>query len=309
MLSATGPRCRFIPVPGFGAGDLVAGPHAHRLHRPLLIPGRLYAGDRDPEGLFGTIPAIATCLAGVVTGHLLKATRFSGYAKTAVMIARRRRLPRPGWLWTRWQLLSFPINKNLWSSSFVLHCAGWSLLFLAMFYLVIDVLAIPPLGVLFIVIGSNSILIYMAAGGSSTSSHTTHFFFDGALKFTRRLPTAPLGHRRRLRRMAAALPALQETHLPPRMTPSPLGRGQRRAPTRSVGRERVRVSWARAEVREQPRPPSWRGCRPRAVAHYPSIRERAGVRVCYTFAPETRPNFTSRRRGRSEYRSSPSTRG
>ena len=56
----------------------------------------------------------------------------------------------------------FPINKNLWSSSFVLFCAGWSLLLLSLFYVVIDVLKFRRGIIFFTVIGANSILIYMA---------------------------------------------------------------------------------------------------------------------------------------------------
>jgi len=58
--------------------------------------------------------------------------------------------------------MEFPINKNLWSSSFVLNCAGWSLLLLSLFYLVIDVWQFRRGTLFFTVIGSNSILIYMA---------------------------------------------------------------------------------------------------------------------------------------------------
>ena len=58
--------------------------------------------------------------------------------------------------------LNLPINKNLWSSSFVVYCAGWSLLALALFYLVIDVWGRTAWAFPFVVIGSNPILIYVA---------------------------------------------------------------------------------------------------------------------------------------------------
>src|SRR6185503_1723624 len=74
----------------------------------------------------------------------------------------------------------FPINKNLWSSSFVLHCAGYSLLFLALFYLVIDVWRFRRWAIVFAVIGSNSILIYMMRQ-CVDFAHTTHYFFDGLI--------------------------------------------------------------------------------------------------------------------------------
>jgi len=170
---------KFTPVPEFGAGDLEPGHTLTDYIDRSLIPGRLYKGVRDPEGLLGTIPAIGTALAGVVTGQLLKNPRYTGYVKTAIMAAAGVACLALAWLWN----LDFPINKNLWSSSFVLHCAGWSLLFLALFYLVIDVWKLRWWTLPFVVIGSNSILIYMAQRVIDFK-YTTHFFFDGLLGLT-----------------------------------------------------------------------------------------------------------------------------
>ncbi len=167
---------KFIPVPEFGAGDLEPGHTLTDYIDRTLIPGRLYKGVRDPEGILGTIPAIGTALAGAITGQLLKNPRLTGYVKTAVMAAAGVACLGLAWLWN----LEFPINKNLWSSSFVLQCAGWSLLFLALFYLVIDVWKLRWWTLPLVVIGSNSILIYMAQRVIDFK-YTTHFFFDGLL--------------------------------------------------------------------------------------------------------------------------------
>ena len=170
---------KFIPVPEFGAGDLEPGHTLTDYIDRTLLPGRLYKGVRDPEGLLGTIPAISTALAGAITGQLLKNPRYTGYFKTAAMAAAGVACLALAWLWN----LDFPINKNLWSSSFVLHCAGWSLLFLAVFYLVIDVWKLRWWSFPLVVIGSNSILIYMAQRVIDFK-FTTHFFFDGMLRNT-----------------------------------------------------------------------------------------------------------------------------
>jgi predicted acyltransferase len=170
---------KFVPVPGFGAGDLSPGHTLTDYIDRLLIPGRLYRGDRDPEGLFATIPAIATALAGALTGQLLKSGRHGGYFKCAAMILAGLACLGLGQLWN----LNFPINKNLWSSSFVLHCAGLSLLLLSLFYAVIDVWRFRGWTLPFIVIGSNSILIYMGQKFIDFE-YTTHFFFDGLLSNT-----------------------------------------------------------------------------------------------------------------------------
>ena len=153
---------RFIPVPGFGAGDLTPGHTLTDYLDRLLIPGQLYQGDRDPEGLLATIPAIATALLGVITGQMLMRRDWNGWRKTGTLVLGGLVCVALGWAWDLESWFRFPINKNLWSSSFVLYCAGWSLLLLALFYLVIDVWKFRWGVTFFTVIGANSILIYMA---------------------------------------------------------------------------------------------------------------------------------------------------
>lgn len=149
---------RFYPVPGYGAWDLDPGHTLTDYIDRHLVPGKLYKGDRDPEGLFAVIPAIATALLGCLTGQLLKRNDIDGLKKTRFMAIGGVVCLGLAWLWN----MEFPINKNLWSSSFVLNCAGWSLLLLSLFYLVIDVWQFRRGTLFFTVIGSNSILIYMA---------------------------------------------------------------------------------------------------------------------------------------------------
>ncbi|MCA9108853.1 MAG: DUF5009 domain-containing protein [Planctomycetaceae bacterium] len=170
---------KFIPVPGFGAGDLEPGHTLTDYVDRMLIPGKLYKEVRDPEGLFATIPAIGTALMGALTGQFLKDENRGGYFKTAVMVVVGLICLALAQLWNR----DFPINKNLWSSSFVLQCAGWSLLFLSLFYLVIDVWRLRRWAFIFVVIGMNSIFIYIAAAFIDFS-FTTHRLFDGLLKHT-----------------------------------------------------------------------------------------------------------------------------
>lgn len=170
---------RFVPVPGFGAHDLAPGHTLTDWIDRSLIPGRLHVGNRDPEGILATIPAIGTALLGAVTGQWLKNARQSGYVKVAGMLAAGAVCLLLAWLWN----FEFPINKNLWTSSFVLRCAGLSLCFLAVFYLVIDVWHFQWWAFPFVVIGSNSILIYLAPRFIDFD-HAAHFFFDGILRST-----------------------------------------------------------------------------------------------------------------------------
>jgi predicted acyltransferase len=156
---------RFIPVPEFGANDLLTPGHTltDYIDRTLIRFGTLYHGDRDPEGLFATLPAIATALIGVITGQMLMRSDRSGMRKTITMLLGGLVCLGLGWAWSRESLVQFHLNKNLWSSSFVLYCAGWSLLLLAIFYLVIDVWKFRWWTKIFAVIGANAIFIYMAA--------------------------------------------------------------------------------------------------------------------------------------------------
>lgn len=177
---------RFVPVPGYGAHDLAPGHTLTDWIDRLLIPGRLHvtppnAPDlrRDPEGLLATIPAIGTALFGAITGQWLKDERRSGYAKVEAMICAGLLCIALAWLWNR----EFPINKNLWTSSFVLNCAGFSLLFLSVFYLVIDVWKLQGWAFPFVVIGSNSILAYMM-GRFIDFKYAAAFFFEGLFRHT-----------------------------------------------------------------------------------------------------------------------------
>ena len=104
----------------------------------------------DPEGLLSTLPALATTLLGVRAGEWLRAGDL-------------RRMIMDGaialGLGAAWSL-DFPINKNLWTSSFVLWSAGWSLLLLAAFHFAIDRHGLPAIGRR---LGINAIAIYAGA--------------------------------------------------------------------------------------------------------------------------------------------------
>jgi predicted acyltransferase len=129
---------RFVPVPGFGVPghdipfldpdrNLVAW-----LDRKLFM-GHLYEGTRDPEGVLSTIPAVATALAGCLTGAWLRSAR-SGIAKARGMFAAGVLAFAAGQTLDLW----FPINKKLWTSTFVLLMGGLSLVLLALVYWLVE---------------------------------------------------------------------------------------------------------------------------------------------------------------------------
>jgi predicted acyltransferase len=125
---------RFVPVPGAGipGRDIAFMDPVQNLPAWLdrkLFMGHLYDGTRDPEGLIHTIPAIGTTLIGVLTGHWLKSKRSTSQLIGGMVFLGILGM-LGGELWNRW----FPINKNLWTSSFVLFSGGFCLLFLALLY-------------------------------------------------------------------------------------------------------------------------------------------------------------------------------
>jgi predicted acyltransferase len=147
-----------LSAPGFAAGDLsMEGNFASYVDR-MLLPGKLSLGIHDTVGLFNNIPAIGNALAGIMVGVFLKKTNLGGREKSLYLASVGLISLLMAQVWN----LDFPINKNLWSSSFVLQTVGFSLLFFALFYYVIDVLGYKKWAFMFQVIGVNSILIYLS---------------------------------------------------------------------------------------------------------------------------------------------------
>jgi predicted acyltransferase len=171
---------KLIPVPGFGPGILTPEGNLGAYIDQQLLPGSFCCYTYgDNEGILSTIPAICTALLGALTGHLLisENRRLTGLKKGLVMLGAGLLLLATGKLWS----LVFPIIKNLWTSSFVLYAGGWSLLLLAAFYLIIDVWKIRRWSFPFVVIGLNSITIYMLSAGIINFQTMNEFFFPGII--------------------------------------------------------------------------------------------------------------------------------
>jgi predicted acyltransferase len=168
-----------IPVPGIGAGVLTLDGNLSAYIDRLLLPGRLYDTVMDPEGILSTIPAIATALLGAITGFFLKdeKLKFSKYKKGIVLLIGGIVLLLIAVLWNE----VFPINKKMWTSSFVFCAGGISLIFLSVFYLIIDAFEYKKWAFPLLVIGMNSITIYLCQPAFNGFSALKDFTFSGTI--------------------------------------------------------------------------------------------------------------------------------
>ncbi len=147
-----------IPVPGYGPGVITPEGCLSSYIDQNLLPGKIHEehyGYGDNEGIISTLPAICTTLFGALAGHWLR-SKHSGNRKAAALAIGGIICVIAGYIWG----LSFPIIKNIWTSSYVLVSTGYSLLLLALFYWVIDVKGYKKWAFFFIVIGMNAITIY-----------------------------------------------------------------------------------------------------------------------------------------------------
>ena len=140
-----------IPVPGYAAGVLAPEGNVLQYVDQLLTAGWHNHG----EGVFSLIPSISTVLFGSLTGIWLRTER-GPYEKAAWMFAAGAVGLTAGAIMDAW----FPINKLLWSSSYVVFTAGFALQMLAFCYLLIDILHVRRWGMPFLVFGMNAIAVF-----------------------------------------------------------------------------------------------------------------------------------------------------
>ena len=149
-----------VAAPGFAAGDLTKeGSLASYVDRAVFGPhiwkqGKVY----DPEGILSTIPAVATTLFGILTGHWLRTER-THYEKVAGMFVAGAVCVMIGWAWNPF----FPINKALWTSSYVFFTAGLALQLLGLCYWLIDIKGYRRWAWPFEVFGMNAIALFVGS--------------------------------------------------------------------------------------------------------------------------------------------------
>ena len=151
----------FMPFPNGTPGLFTAQGTINAYVDTHFLPGITYQNRAlDPEGILSTIPAIANAMAGVFVGHyIVKENRRGEWAKVAYLLLAGAFILALGWLVD----LVIPVNKDLWTSSFALVTTGWSIILLAVFYALVDVLKWQKVAFPFVVIGCNAIIIYLAS--------------------------------------------------------------------------------------------------------------------------------------------------
>lgn len=146
-----------VPVPGVGKGILEPGRNLAAWIDSLLIPGKMWQGTWDPEGLLSTFPAVVTGLSGMLIGKLLAIDRVS-YERKVIWLylaGLSAFLLGSAWGWV------FPINKNLWTSSYVLYTSGLASMIFASLFFVMEVLGYTVWAKIGIVFGANAITAYV----------------------------------------------------------------------------------------------------------------------------------------------------
>lgn len=150
-----------IPVPGFGPANLEKGTNLAAWIDNLVLNGHLWASSKtwDPEGILSTLPAIASGILGMYIGQILNKPieKLEIVKKTAIAGIILLIL---GLIWG----IVFPINKSLWSSSYVLYTAGIASLCLTLLYYIIDVADYKRWTKLFLVWGVNPMIVFFFSG-------------------------------------------------------------------------------------------------------------------------------------------------
>lgn len=161
----------YVPTPGYGSAMFDPGINMAAWIDSFILPGKMWNGSWDPEGLLSTLPAIATGISGMLTGKLLQRS-IPVFEKVSFLYITGFVAAVVGVVWS-WD---FPINKNLWTSSYVLVSSGLASMTLATMIYFIDIKEHTRFSKPFVVFGSNAISAYVMAGLSSYLFYGVPFY-------------------------------------------------------------------------------------------------------------------------------------
>jgi predicted acyltransferase len=150
-----------VPIPGIGASNLEKGTNFAAYIDSVFLKNHMWSQSKtwDPEGLLSTIPAIASGIIGMLIGQLLNqplpkleiVKKMIGFGVGLVLL---------GLIWN----FVFPMNKSLWSSSFVLYTSGLAALCLSLLYYIIDIANHKKWIKLFLIWGVNPMIVFFFSG-------------------------------------------------------------------------------------------------------------------------------------------------
>ena len=166
-----------IPVPGYGAGDLSFEGNLVGWFDRNFMPGKLKQGTYDELALLTQFPAICLTLFGTIAGDILLWDQAAGVKLKRLLLCGLIGIVAG----LTWNLL-FPINKHLWSSSFIMLTSGMAFTLLAIFYWIIDVKGYKKWAFFFQVIGMNSLVIYLAVRFIDFNA-SSKLLFEGFYKY------------------------------------------------------------------------------------------------------------------------------
>ncbi len=155
LIVVYGALMKWVPLPGPGVGLLEPDTNLAAYIDQALMAGHLWHHHWDPEGLLSTVPAISTTLIGVLAGHWLRARRSSGQRLRGLLLGGLAGIGL-GLVLDVW----LPINKALWSSSYVVFTGGAGLISLALCHWLVDLKGYRLWATPFVVFGTNAILAY-----------------------------------------------------------------------------------------------------------------------------------------------------
>ena len=150
----------YIPFNGNPAGTLEPGLNFAAWIDSFIVPGRMYQGTWDPEGLFSTIPSVATGISGMICGNIIKNNVSSNLEKIIKIFFWGSIILIISHFWD----YIFPINKHIWTSSYVLYSSGLAMITLAMSMWIIDEKKYTSNIKFGLVFGSNAITAYVLHG-------------------------------------------------------------------------------------------------------------------------------------------------
>lgn len=148
----------FIPMPGAGKPMFEPGNNIVAWFDNLFLPGKMWRGNWDPESILTTVTSIVSCITGMLAGKLVAGDK-SPHEKVNYLMTAGVLLAIAGYFWG----LTFPVNENLWTSSFVLITSGFASLLFGTFYFLVDIKGKTNGTLPGIIFGANAIAIYFLA--------------------------------------------------------------------------------------------------------------------------------------------------